>query len=243
VRCSSALLPAAGEQVIERVFHLTQPQTQQSLQGMLTVIRIVANIRESSIQPDQKSVAVRGTSDEGRFAEWITAALDQPDSVPQEYAMAGTGGEKVRVFSLTHLRTPRDLQEMVTLIRSLADAQNVCWYTPRNAAVLRGNAWRVDLAEWMIRKLDRPPNEPPPTTSQEYRLPGGCDILPPEDVFVRIFCTRARTPEELTAILTELRLAVKPLARSFTSTARGAVIVRASAAKIAAAEQALQQRQ
>jgi truncated hemoglobin YjbI len=61
-----------------------------------------------------------------------------------------------------------------------------------------------------------------------------------DENLVRIFYTRARTSEELSGIFTGMRSAVKMLPRSFINTARGAVVVRASAEKIGAAEQALQ---
>ena len=236
----AALFPAAAAQVTERVFNLTQAQTVQSLQEVVTVIRTVARIHEVSLNDERKSVTVRGTADEVRLVEWLVAALDQPATVPQEYGVPGAVDDRFRVFHLTYAQTPRDLQEMATLIRSLADAQYIYVYTPSKALVLRGNAWRISLAEWLISELNQPANTPPPVGPREYRLEGGSDILPPEDVFVRIFYTRARTPEELSGILSGMRSSVKSLPRAFINTARGAIIVRASAEKITAAEQALQ---
>jgi type II secretory pathway component GspD/PulD (secretin) len=236
----AALFAPAAEQVTEWTFNLTQAQSVQNLQEVVTVIRMVAGIRQVSLNDEQKSVTVRGTADEVRLAEWVVAALDRPGTVPQEFVAPGSADERVRVFHLAYAQTPRDLQEMATLVRSIADAQYVYVYTPPKALVLRGNAWRISLAEWLISELNQPANTPPPAGPREYRLPGGNDILPPEDVFVRVFYTRARTPEELSAVLTGMRSAVKALPRSFINTARGAIIVRASADKIIAAEHALQ---
>jgi hypothetical protein len=202
----------------------------------VTVIRTVAGVRQVFLNDEQKSVTVRGTVDEVRLAEWLVAVLDRPATVPQEYAMPGPGDDRVRVFHLTHAETPQDLNEMVTLIRTLADARHVSVYNPPKALVLRGNAWRISLAEWLIGELNQPANTPPPAGPHEYRLQGVSD----DENLVRIFYTRARTSEELWRIVAGMRSAVKMLPRSFINTARGAVIVRASAEKIAAAEQALQ---
>ncbi len=150
--------------------------------------------------------------------------------------MPGPGDDSVRGFHLTHIQTPQDLNEMVTLIRTLADAQHVSVYNPSKALVLRGNPWRISLAEWLIGELNQPANTPPPAGPHEYRLQGVSD----DENLVRIFYTRARTSEELWSIVSGMRSAVKMLPRSFINTARGAVIVRASAEKIAAAEQVLQ---
>ena len=247
----AALFTPAAEQATERVFYLTHSRTAQDLQEIVMVIQVVANIRRVSLHDEQKavmvsdehkSVTVRGTAEDVRLAEWLVTVLDQPASAtaPQEYRVPGASDDLVRVFYLTHAQTPRDLQEMVMLIRSLADAQYVYVHSTSKALVLRGNAWRISLAEWLISELNQPANTRPPVGPREYRLQGGSDILPPEDVFVRIFYTRARTPEELSDVLTGMRSAVKFLPRSFLNTARGAIIVRASAEKITAAEQALQ---
>lgn len=233
----AALLPQA-DQVEERAFNLTQAHTAQTAQEIVNVIRVVAGIRQVSLTDERKSVTVRGTADQVRLAEWLITALDRPSTVPQEYDVAGTD-DKVRVFHVTHAQTPRDLQEIVTLIRALADAQHVNFHTQLNAVVLRGNAWRISLAAWLINELDQPANAPALVGPHEFRLPGGSDILPPEDVFVRIFYTRARTSEELQSILTGMRSSVKVLPRSFINTARKAIIVRASADKIVLAEQVL----
>ena len=233
------LLWGAPQQATEQAFTLTQFQTVQDLQEVVTMIRTVAGIHHVSLNNETKSVMVRGTADELRLAEWIITAVDRTATVPQEYAAPGRADERFRVFSLTHAQASRDLQEMATLVRSIADAQYVYACTRPKVLILRGNAWRISLAEWLIKELNQPASTPTPVGPREYRLQGGNDILPPEDVFVRVFYTRARTPEELSGIFTRMRSTVKFLPRSFVNTARSAIIVRASAEKISSAEQAL----
>ena len=237
----AVLFPAAAQQAAERVFNFTRAHTAQSLQELATVIRSVAGIRQISLDDERKSMTVRGTADEVRLVEWLVPALDQPATVPQEYGGPGAADDRYRAFHLTYAQTQRDLQELATLLRALADATYVYPYTPATAVVFRGNAWRISLAEWLIGELNQPANTPPPAGPRDYRMLWGSDILPPTDVFVRIFYTRARTPEELSGILTGMRSAVKMIPRSFFITARGATIVRGSAEKISAAEQALQE--
>lgn len=238
----AVLFPSVADQPVEAVFKLTQPQTARNLQEIVTVIRTVVGIRQVSSIVEQNSVKAVATADELRVAEWLIAGLDRTTTSAQAYAVPGAD-EAVRVFYLTHAQTGQELQEMVMLVRSLADAQYVYFYTPAKALVLRGNAWRISLAEWLISELNQPANAPRPADAREYRLPSAKDILPGSDVFVRIFYTRARTTEELSNMLTGLRSAVKMLPRSFINTARGAIIVRASAEKIAQSEQALKGQQ
>jgi type II secretory pathway component GspD/PulD (secretin) len=236
----AALFPAAAQQVAERVFSFIPAHTVQSLLELVTVIRTVTGIRQISLDDERKSVTVRGTADEVRLVEWLVPALDRPATVPQEYSGPGAADDGFRVFHLTYAQTVRDLQEMATLLRAVADARHVYPYTPATAVVFRGNAWRISLAEWLISELNQPANTPSPAGPRDYRMLWGSDIVPPTDVFVRIFYTRARTPEELSSVLTGMRSAVKMIPRSSFITARGAIIVRGSAENISAAEQALQ---
>jgi type II secretory pathway component GspD/PulD (secretin) len=239
----AALFPVAGEQVAERVINLKQAQTVQNVVEAVVVVRSVTDIRQVSAGDGEKSVTVRGTPDEIRLAGWLIAALDEPAGAAQEYGAPGASDEKYRVFHLTHSQTPQELQEMSILVRSLADARYVFVYRPTKALVIRGSAWRIALAEWLIGELNQPAETPTPAEPREYRLQGGSDIVPPADVFVRIFYPGARTPKELTDLATGMRSAAGPLQRSFINTARRAIIVRASAEKMAQAEQALRQLQ
>lgn len=238
--CLPALfVSAAAGQVTERAFNLTQTQSAQDVQEVVTVIQAIGGIRQVFLNSEEKSVTVRGTADEVRLAEWVIAAMDQPATVPQEYVVPGSADDKCRVFPLTYAQTSRDLQEIAILVSSIADAQHVFVYTGPKLLILRGNAWRILLAEWLIKELNQPANTPSPVGPREYRIQGGKDIFPPEDVFVRVFYTGARTPEELRSIFTGVCSRVIALPRCFPNTARRAIIVRASAPKITVAEQAL----
>jgi len=141
-----------------------------------------------------------------------------------------------RAFNLTQAQTGRDLLEVATVIRTVAGIRQVFLNHEQKSMTVRSTADDVRLAEWLSGELNQPANTPPPVGPREYRLQGVTD----DENLVRIFYTRARTSEELWSIVAGMRSTVKMLPRSFINSARGAVIVRASAEKIAAAEQALQ---
>jgi len=236
----AVLLPATAQETANRVFTFEETRDVQGLQEVVNILHTVAGIQAVSVNNELKSVTVRGTPNEIHLAEWLVAALDSPATQVQEYRPPeNISDDRLRVFHLTYAQNPRDLQEMATLIRSLADAQYIFIYTPSKALALRGNSWRISLAEWLIGELNQPPDTPPPAGLREYRLPSVSDIRPPADVFVRIFYTSARTTEALTGVLGGMRSAVNGLGRAYINTARRAVVVRASREKIMAAEQAL----
>src|SRR5689334_21816082 len=52
-----------------------------------------------------------------------------------------------KVFYLSNVNTPQELQEIVTAVRSIADIQRIFVYNAQNAIIVRGEADRVSLAE------------------------------------------------------------------------------------------------
>jgi general secretion pathway protein D len=65
----------------------------------------------------------------------------------------------MKVFYLTNVTKPQDLQEIVTAVRSVADIQRLFVYNAQNAIIARGEADRIALAEKIIHDLDKPPAE------------------------------------------------------------------------------------
>jgi general secretion pathway protein D len=62
----------------------------------------------------------------------------------------------MKVFYLTNVNTPQELQEIVTAVRSVADIQRLFVYNSQNAIIARGEADRIALAEKIISDLDKP---------------------------------------------------------------------------------------
>jgi general secretion pathway protein D len=65
----------------------------------------------------------------------------------------------MRVFYLTNVTTPQELQEIVTAVRSVCDLQKLFVYNAQNAIVARGEADKIALAEKIIHDLDKPKSE------------------------------------------------------------------------------------
>jgi general secretion pathway protein D len=61
-----------------------------------------------------------------------------------------------RVFYLSNVNSPQELQEIITTIRSVADLQRVFAFSTQSAIIVRGEADRVALAEKLIGDLDKP---------------------------------------------------------------------------------------
>lgn len=65
----------------------------------------------------------------------------------------------VRVFYLTNLTTPQELQEISTVIRTVADLKKVFTYSSLSALVVRGSPDQILLAQKLVSDLDKPKAE------------------------------------------------------------------------------------
>ncbi len=65
----------------------------------------------------------------------------------------------VRVFYLSNLTTPQQLQEVSTVIRTVAGITKVFTYSAMNALIVRGTPDQVLLAEKLVNDLDKPSSE------------------------------------------------------------------------------------
>jgi general secretion pathway protein D len=64
-----------------------------------------------------------------------------------------------RVFYLANVIAPQEIQEIVTVVRSVVDLQRVFPYSGQCAIVARGEADKIALAEKVIQDLDKPKSE------------------------------------------------------------------------------------
>ena len=65
----------------------------------------------------------------------------------------------VQVFYLTNLTTPQELQEISTVLRTVADIKKVFTYSSMNAIIARGTPDQILLAEKLVNDLDKPKSE------------------------------------------------------------------------------------
>ncbi|HXM41082.1 MAG TPA: hypothetical protein VN924_07505 [Bryobacteraceae bacterium] len=192
--------PGVGDEVV-RVFYVGSAARPQDLQGIVTTVRSVADIQRTFVYNPLKAMVVRGTGQQISLAAWIVDRLDRPANMPapapHEYKLPGD--DVARVFELTYPETPQQLQEIVTLIRSVGDIQRLFVYIQRRTVVLRATAERVALAAWLVSELDKPVNgqvaNGDSAASHEFRLSSDPANL------VRVFYLgSSRSPQDLSKV-------------------------------------------
>jgi general secretion pathway protein D len=83
-------------------------------------------------------------------ANAIFVTVDNPQK-RRDYAE-----QVVRVFYLSNLTSPQEMQEMLTVLRTVVDVQKVFSYTGQNALIVRAEADTMALVEKLISDLDKP---------------------------------------------------------------------------------------
>ena len=109
-----------------------------------------------------------------------------------------------RVFHFTHTKTTQGVQEIATVMRTIAGIRQLSVDTVTTALALHGSAGQIALAEWLFNELDRPASGPSldqqgQTESHQYQVPGGSDV-------VRVFyLTHTEAAPALQEIVTAIR--------------------------------------
>ena len=65
----------------------------------------------------------------------------------------------VKVFYLQNVGQAAELNEAVTVLRTVADIQKIFTSTPMNAIIIRAAADKIPLAEKLIAAIDKPKSE------------------------------------------------------------------------------------
>ena len=233
--------PPAGSDDVVRVFYLSHASTPQELQRIVTTVRSVADIPRVFVYNALNAVAVRGNNQQISLGAWLVDQLNQPAHVtapaPHEYKLPG--GDVARVFELTHPQTPQQLQEIVTLIRSIGDIQRLFLCNERRAVALRGTAEQAALAAWLVSELDKPVNgqaaTEDSTAPHEYRLSNSWDNL------VRVFyLDSSQSAQDRQKVATQVR-ATSGIMRLFVYNALGALAARGTDTQVATAEKVIEE--
>jgi len=229
-----------------------QPSTQQStvvyvangeaprnLQEMASIFRVIGGVRQVYTDTAKSAVAVSGTTDQIALAQWLANELDRPasgsppvNSSAHEYRIPGSSDDVVRVFSISHSANPQNLQEIATVIRTIADIPRAFTYAAPPALAVRGTAAQIALSAWLIDDLDKPASSQTPASSEphEYRMPDtNVDV-------VRVFyLAPSETQQNLQKVAAAVRTATKA-PRLFTNSDQKAIVMRGTPDQIATAE-------
>jgi hypothetical protein len=202
-----------GDDIV-RLFDLQPNSTPQEVQETSTVLRSMGDIRRVFVYNASRKIVVRGDRDQIAFSEWLVAKLyaaraarvAPASSESTEFRAKENRDSQVRLFPVSTSLSDQDLQEIATILRSIADIRYVFTHTATRAIVLRASPEQVAMAEWLVRELDQPANQPaasPVTNSASGEYSGGSSA---DDVVRVFYVKRSQTPQELQETAVRVRV-------------------------------------
>jgi hypothetical protein len=152
----AALGQSTAGQGINRVFYLAHTETAQDLQEIAMAVRAVGQIRQVSVDTEQ-----RPSSDRMLLADWLVNELNQPAPqgprpAPHQYRVPGNSDDIVGLLYLMPTSTPQDFQEIAAAVRSNLNIRRLFLNTAQRALVLRGTNGQVAEAERLVAELGKP---------------------------------------------------------------------------------------
>jgi len=115
-----------------------------------------------------------------------------------------------RTFYLTHTATTQQFHEVATVIRTIADIQQISTDNDQKSVTLHATAPQIAMAEWPFNELDSPIAQP--ALPHEYRTPGTTD-----DVVPVFYLITAPTVQDFQEAATLVRT-ISDIRRVFTYT-------------------------
>ncbi len=159
----------------ERAFQLIGGESPQALQEIAYVVGSITQLPKPPVDAEHAAITVAGTPGQIALAAWIIGELDQPTKAADlTYITPGGADSVARMFYLAHVGSPQQIQELVNVIRSMAEIRPIAVYNPAKVIVLRGAHAEVEQAEWIIKALDLAPGQAlPPVAATEVAFPAG----------------------------------------------------------------------
>jgi hypothetical protein len=225
---------AASAQSIDKTFYQPRAESPAELQTIVNIVRSIGDIQHVEMDFSHKAIDVSGNAGQIAFTDWLCHELDNPAAgqPPREYRMQNADPSIVRIYYLTSIQNPQQLQEVVNAIRSVSDLQRFFPDNSLNAVVMRGTSDQVAAADWLIHQLDQPA---PAKTSADFPMPG----IPGQ--VAKVFAVvHLGTPQGLQETV-NLTRSIADIQRFFPFNAHSEIVARGTAEQIALAGWLLQQ--
>jgi hypothetical protein len=151
--------PMKGESTI--VYGLVNANSNTRTQGILAALKNVLGIFQVARNTTTKLLAIRGSQNAIRMAEWLIPKLDTQTTpaADEEIAVPGSLDDIVHVFYLKHLTNMVGVSRVYEALRAAPQMSKTYYYsiTPP-ALIVRGSAAQISLATQIVSGTDQSPN-------------------------------------------------------------------------------------
>jgi hypothetical protein len=140
---------------------------------MVTTIKQVARVTpELPVDPASRTLTISASPEQLAVVDWIVNELDakkaesaESGGAPKLHQFTAADGNKVDIFYLDPAAKPRDIQEILTVLRQVVEVNRLFSYAPRNAIgdehkmpgapddVIRIFHWNSSLTPTQVQQL------------------------------------------------------------------------------------------
>lgn len=236
-----SVLPQAVADTASGSYHFTTPQTQQSMQEAAMIIKLVGGVLQSSFDVSTATLTFSGPEEGMALAGWVLPQIDKTtgDGALHEYRLPS--GDVARVVFVPNATKPQDMQELLTVLRTVSDVQKIYTVSSNHALAMRGPEWQILFSQWIIDQLNLPAGQKPDTTPREFTV-GGPDFRGQGNGHgARLnFLASMTSPQQTQEVITVLRT-VGEIQKVFSYTSSHALVLRAGDTDLQRAEWLIQQ--
>lgn len=227
------------------VVRLATAPSEKSLKEAATLLRTVTGSPYLSLNIAQSTIAITGTPAQLALAEWLSKAIDRPadwrpsgsaygDPTAREFKLPNGPEELAHVFYLRNTATPRALQEILTVVRTVADVQKLFYRSEPGMIAYRTDSAYANLVEWPLPKLDSPPGDSS-HESDTFKLPA--PARDGTDDVVQVFYVRPPlTVDQFNGLMNALRSTLF-IQKTFGTLSPPVLVVRGSPAQLSQSAQ------
>ncbi len=237
--CSALSQMPAALPTVAGTYHFTTPQTPQSMEEATRMVRTGGAVGPTSADISTATLTFNGLAEDVAFAEWALPQIDKVtgDGALHEYRLPS--GDVARVVFVQNVTKPQEMQELLTVLRTVGDVQKISIISSNHALVMRAPEWQVTFAQWIIDQLNVPEGQKPDTTPREFTV-GGPDFRGLSHGARVNFLANRTTPQQMQELLTVLRT-VGQVQKIFSYTTSHALVLRAGDTDLQRAEWLIQQ--
>jgi hypothetical protein len=230
---------------VAKVFYLAHADTQQAVTDTVTAMRTVADVIRLFPFTPLRAIVARSTAERMAAGEWLIREFDRHAGNVQavhEYGLplvlSSRETDVVKVFNLAHADTPQQVNEMVTVIRTVASVNRVFPFNSFGSLALAGSPDSMAIAEWLFHEMDQQPAAS--FTANTFRVPAHPPYRP-DDVVIVFHLAQDATLESIEEVETAIR-AMTGMQRMFHCSSSKTVAVFGTASAVEQAKRLVKQK-
>lgn len=187
------------------IYFVTNFPLQAELNEFVTTLRTVADLRRIYTYTASHAIVVRAALGNVQAGDWLVQKMDvapnsHPTNAQYKWTLNACSGGTVEVAFMPREISQMNLNAIVTTVRAIADVQPIFTHSGAPQAIaFRGCQDQVQLADWIIQRVEVQTNPQMKGQKQEYIVAGSTDPV------TRVYYLGASSAQQMNQLATAIR--------------------------------------